>query len=91
MKHNLFESYGVLAHEKRPVYSDTVPASDAYNIITVEIPDEYPISENASGETLIDINGKTYMLYEVLTNNGDAPCLKWFDGDRHHRIMLKVL
>lgn len=91
MLYKFYESYGMLAHEKRPVYSDTIPATDAYNVITVEIPDEYPLSENEAGETLIDIDGSTYLLREVLSNRGDAPALKWFDGKTHRYVTLKVV
>ena len=89
MTYRLYESYGALAHERRPIYSDTIPATEHYNIITVEMP--FPLSENAAGETLIDIDGETYLLSQVLSNYGDAPCIKWHDGHQAHRIMLKVL
>ena len=90
MKYKLYESYGVLAHEKTPVFSDEIPASEAYNVITVEIPAEYPLSENAAGETLIDIAGNTYLLSEVLKNKGDAPVLTWYDGRSYHTVPLKI-
>lgn len=87
----IYESYGVLAHEKKPVFSVDIPASDAYDEIRVYIPDEVEISENAMGEKLVDIEGNTYLLSEVLTNFGDKPCLKWFDGKKERRIMLEVI
>ena len=91
MLKKLCESYGVLGHEKRPVYSEMIPASDVYNVVTVDIPDEYPTSENALGETLIDIAGNTYLLTEVLTNHGDKPCISWFDGKQKHWITLEIV
>ena len=91
MRYKLYASYGVLAHEKTPIYSDEAPASEAYSIITVEIPDEYPLSENGLGETLIDIYGSTYLLQEVLTNSGDRPALKWYDGQSYYTVPLKVI
>lgn len=91
MTYKLYESYGMLAHEKRPVYSDMIPATNAYNVITVEIPDEYTLSENGAGDTLIDIDGETYLLSEVLSNCGDSPALKWFDGQKHHVVVLKTI
>lgn len=91
MKYKLYASYGVLAHEKTPIFSDTIPASDAYSVITVEIPDEYPLSENDLGETLIDIEGKTYLLQEVLKNKGDDPVLSWYDGHSYHTVPLMVV
>lgn len=91
MTYKLYESYGMLAHEKTPVYSDMLPATDAHNVITVEIPDEYTLSENGAGDTLIDIDGETYLLREVLSNKGDNPALKWFDGHKYHTVPLKVI
>lgn len=89
MTYKLYESFGMLAHERRPIYSDTIPATEHYNIITVDMP--FPLSENAMGETLIDIDGETYLLCDVLSNHGDAPCIKWYDGHTMRRVMLKVL
>jgi hypothetical protein len=91
MKIDLYESYGVIAHEKTPVYSETIPASSAYDVITVDIPDQYPLSRNELGETLIDIDGVTWLLREVLKNKGDHPALRWFDGRRYHTIQLKTV
>lgn len=87
----LYESFGVLAHEKRPYYSEIVPASESYNVVTVDIPDDYPLSKNAMGETLIDINDVTYLLREVLNNYGDRPCLKWYDGQTKRYIILDII
>lgn len=89
MTYKLFESWGVLGKERRPVYSDTIPATEHYDIITVDIP--YPLAENEMGETLIDIDGTTYLLSEVLTDCGDAPCIAIYDGHQMRRIMLEVI
>lgn len=89
MKYKLYESYGALAHERRPIYSDTIPATEHYNAITAEIP--YTLSENTMGETLIDINDETYLLSDVLANFGDAPCITWHDGQHQHRVMLEIV
>ena len=91
MKMKLYESYGVLAHEKKPVYSINIPASESYNEITVCIPEEVAICENAAGEKLAEIDGKVYLLAEILGNFYDKPCLKWYDGRSHRRIMLEVI
>lgn len=89
MKYKLYESYGLIAHEKKPIYSDTIPATEHYNIVTVEMP--FPLSENAMGETLVEIDGQVYLLSEVLSNFGDAPCIIWYDGHNNRRVMLDVL
>jgi len=88
MYYKLYASYGVLAHEKQPVFSDSASASEAYSVITVDIPDEYALSENCAGETLIEIDGKTHLLRDVLTNVGDDPYLMWYDGKRTHSVEL---
>lgn len=90
MKMKLYESYGVLAHEKKPVYTIDAPASEAYNVITVYIPDEFKICNNIYGEKLIEIKGETYLLSDILTNYGEKPCL-WFGEKRGERIMLEVI
>lgn len=90
----IFESYGVLTHEKRPVYSVGRPASDAYNAVSVLISNAdntIQLFENEAGEKLITIGGTTYLLSEVLTNYGDKPCLSWFNSNGRHRIMLEVI
>lgn len=89
MTMRLYESYGALGHEFRPIYSWTVPATDHYNIVSVEIPDEYPISRSVTQDLLIDLDGETYLLREVLTNFRDSPCLIWFDGKQKHRRILR--
>lgn len=89
MQIKLYESMGMLAHERRPVYSDRVPATDCYDVVTVDIP--YTLSENEAGETLIDLDGQTCLLAEVLSNSGDKPCIAWFDGKCNRREILEVL
>lgn len=91
MEIKLYESYGVLAHEYEPVYTEQAPLTNAYNVVTVEIPDEYPISESITNETLIDIDGETYLLLQVLSNVKDAPALQWYDGQREHFRRLNVI
>lgn len=90
MYYKLYESYGALAHERRPIYSDTIPATEHYNIITVDMP--FALAENAMGETLIDIDGETYLLAQVLTCRGDEPCIRWYDNRQkeHHRVLERV-
>jgi len=75
-------SYGVLAHEKRPFYSLT-PASDIYDEITLVIPDELVYGKNAMDEPILLLNGQKYVLSDILTNWGDEPVLRWYDGDDH--------
>lgn len=89
MTYKLYESWGMLGKERRPVYSDMIPATDHYDVITVEMP--FALAENDFGETLIDIDGKTYLLSDALSDWQDAPCITWYDGKKSHRIMLEVI
>jgi len=92
MKLKIIANHGVLAHEKHPAYSIGAKLSDIYDRITVEIPDEYPISESVTGEPLIDLDGRTYLLSEVLTNWGDMPCIRWTNKDgKPQRRNLKIV
>ncbi len=85
----IYKSYGVLAHEKQPFYSWMAPASEIYDLATVEIPETIYRGENISGNHLIMLGGCLYTLQEVLTNAGDAPALRWYDGHRFLEIVLR--
>lgn len=86
MKIKLYESWGVLAHEKQPVYTVNCPVSDAYNLVEVELP--HVTGANDYGEPLLTLDGSQYLLHEVLTNWGDKPALVWYDVQSTRRIML---
>ena len=88
MKLNVFKSYGVLAHEKEPMFTVYGPASEFYDIVTVQIPDKYPISENDMGDYLITLDDVTYLLQEVLSNSGIHPVLRWYDGRSYRTVYL---
>ncbi len=77
----LFAAYGALGREKAPVFSAKVPATDAYDTVTVYVP--HHLAENAVGETLVEIGDGAYLLDEVLRCQDDAPVLRWFDGTWH--------
>ena len=89
MKIKIYKSYGVLAHEKKPVYSLNTPASDIYDEITVDIP--FPIWHNYMDEIGVTIDGIDLLLGQVLTNWGDAPAIVWFDGKKRNHIILGVV
>lgn len=92
MTHKLYASYGVLAHEKQPVYTDGLPASDIYDLVTVDLPAGVSIHHNAEGETLVDIDGQVYFLNDILsTDDQDQPILTWFDGLQAHVIPLTIV
>lgn len=89
MTTTIYKSYGVLAHEKQPVYSKAAPASQIYDRITVEI--NLPTWENAGGELGVILDGRKELLDDLLTTRGDAPALAWYDEDGYHHIILKVI
>lgn len=90
MKLSLYKSYGVLAHEGYPVYSVHAPASDIFDRITVEVPDELIAGETEAGELLLTLSGVDYPLDDTLTNVGDFPAIRWSDGERDHFRRLRV-
>lgn len=89
MKIELYESFGVLSHEKEPVYSQFAPASDVYNRITVELP--YVTGETAAREPVLTLDGVDYPLHVVLTTWDNTPTLRWYDGRRIRWIMLQAV
>lgn len=92
MTHKLYASYGVLAHEKQPVYTDGLPVSDIYDIVTVDLPAGVYILHHAAGGTLVDIDGQVYFLNDILsTDDQDQPILTWFDGIKTHVIPLTII
>lgn len=88
MKLNVFKSYGVLAHEKNPVYTGGRPASDIYDVVAVDIPESFPVWQNEAGSYIVTIDGEAYDLNEVLSNRGDRPVLSWYDGRSYRTVYL---
>lgn len=90
MQKKIFASYGVLAHEKHPLYTADAPAGEVYDEIVVNIP--YELWETQDFATGITIEGKDYLLNDVLTNFGDAPVLSWRDtAYQKRRIHLETV
>lgn len=87
MEVKIYKSYGVLAHERQPYYSWGAPASEIYDVIAVDIPGY--IGVNDLGEPLVDIGGETYLLHELLSNRGDDPVLRWYNGQKYQYITLQ--
>lgn len=85
----LCRSYGVLCAEKRPVYTVGRPASDVYDSADYLLPPGWRTTKNAAGELLFcDPDGGTWLSGDILTTWGDAPALRWFDGQIHRRAIL---
>lgn len=52
----IFANYGVLAAEKRTVYSYMAPQSDIYDDVIVELPenDSFSLYENYMGDLMVE-------------------------------------
>ena len=88
---NLYKSYGVLAHEKEPVYTYSNPASEIYDMVSVEIPETFKPCEAVNDNILVHVGGYDYLINEVLTNAGDAPALGWWDGEKDVYRILRIV
>lgn len=88
---SIYKSYGVLAHEKEPVYTYGNPASEIYDVVSVEIPETFSPCEAVNDNILVHVGGYDYLINEVLTNAGEAPALRWSDGDKTHWRRLRIV
>ena len=86
MKIKLYKNYGVLAHEKEPVYTYLNPASGVYDRVTVDVPNI--VGVNDYGEYLVSLGGMVYPLSDVLSTVDDEPALRWYDGRSYQILTL---
>lgn len=89
MKIKIYASYGILAHEKEPLYTFGAPAGEIHDELTVEVP--HVVGYNDFDEPFLDLYGMTYRLTEVLSNKGDNPALIWCNDQGKHFEILEVL
>ena len=76
MKTTIYANYGLLAAEKRCVYSTTKLDAIVSEPIDVIIPDEYIAGRNEAGEILMVIDGLNYTLQQLLIEDDeDEPCI----------------
>ena len=73
----IYAQYGVLGHEKHPVYA--FDRSAICDEVIVEIPKELIIGYTTYNDILLRLSRIVYRLSEVLTNAGDHPALRWYD------------
>lgn len=86
MKIKLYKNYCVLSHEKEPIYTYHAPVSEVYDRVTVDIPQI--IGMNEYDELLVSLDGREYLLQDVLTTMYDDPALRWYDGQGYHDVIL---
>ena len=86
MEIKLYKNYGMLAHDKEPVYTYFIPVAAAYDLVTVDIPQVSGMNEY--DEPLVSLGGRDYPLCDVLSTVDDALVLRWYDGHTYHTIPL---
>lgn len=94
MKIKIYCNYGVLAAEKRKVYTYGMPHPTAtcWDEMTVEIPDGWEVFENSMGSLMVATPwGWVCGINEVLRGN-EKPCFYALDNNMNgHREYLRVL
>lgn len=94
MNINIYCNYGVLAAEKRNIYTYGAPhdAATCYDEMTVEIPEEWEAYENNTGDLMVTAPwGWSYSINEVLQGN-EKPCFYALDKNmKGHRTYLKII
>lgn len=85
----IYANYGVLAHEKETVYT-IAPHENATvsEPVTVTIPESVNPCKNEAGEIIVTLDGMAYLLSEVLTNAGNRPVLRWYDGRGYKTLSI---
>lgn len=94
MNIKIYCNYGVLAAEKRNVYTYGAPEATAtcWDEITVEIPEGWETCENNAGDLMVTAPwGWSYKINEVLQGD-EKPCFYALDdGMKGHRQYLKII
>lgn len=94
MNIKIYCNYGVLAAEKRNIYTYGAPhdAAACYDEMTVEIPEEWEPYENNVGDFMVTAPwGWSYSINEVLQGN-EKPCFYALDKSmKGHRTYLKII
>lgn len=91
---NIYRNYGVLAAEKRYVY--TYGAEHAHATVsdelTVELPDGWETAENYIGELLLVAPwGATYGPNDILEGNENPLFIVYDENGKERRFKLKVI
>lgn len=85
----VYENYGVLAHEKKPVYSVGSPITEVYNELSLALPDGWEWCENAAGETMIESpDGILLPVRGTIVSWGDGIAIVYFDGYKSRHIII---
>ena len=94
MNIRIYCNHGVLAAEKRKIYTFGAPhdTAESWEEMTAEIPEGWKPFENAAGELMVTAPwGWDYSINEVLQGN-KKPCFYALDKDmKGHRKYLKII
>lgn len=89
-----YANYGVLAHEKKTVYTIGAPTETATHNeeVGIILPEGFEVDENVAGGQLITVpGGETYLANEIFYSSNGRPELSWYDsGQRVHRVKCQV-
>ena len=89
----IYENYGVLAAEKRSVYTFGGPHSTAvaWEKLRVQVPDGWEAYENEAGDTIITAPwGWCYTVNELLIGDKAPEFSAVDDKQKVHRIVLRI-
>lgn len=90
MKIEAFANYGVLAHEKLPVYTTAINCTPYYDKIILDIP--FDCYLNSYCDYIVRIDGEHYELSRILVSMRDGnPALRWVDRQGNHCRKLRIV
>lgn len=73
-KTTIYANYGMLAAEKRCVYTENKTDATVSEPLDVIIPEKFAPYENEAGEIVVTLDGYKYLLREVLCGD-EHPCI----------------
>lgn len=74
MKVTIYANYGMLAAEKRCVYTASKTDAAVSEPVDVVIPEKFSPAKNSAGEVVVTLDGYDYLLRDVLCGN-EHPCI----------------
>ena len=74
MKTTIYANYGMLAAEKRCIYTTRKSEAAVSEPLEVIIPDEFAPYESADGSIVVTIDGETYLQRDLLCGD-ENPCI----------------
>lgn len=88
----LYANYGVLAHEKRPTYTEVPADCPISDPVEVEVPEWIEVGEFADGSIALTIDGADYRWGDLYlsTDADDRPVITWFDGKERFATLAVV-